>query len=743
MRAGAVVVAVRAVGVPLVLVALIGASGVALGRIYADPLASRLVIGAAVASVGISAAARRLPSWLVAPLSVAALAGYTGMALHLTARRAHLPGPLVDAAAEAVRNAIPRLLTAMIPVEPLPETVVVPVVAAWAAGLAAAEFALRAGRLLLSYLPPALLYAGVLYVVGPNADATAWPVLGFAGAAALGLVLSGGPTGAPSDAPGLPAAFRAAVRMRTLAGTAAAVAVVVALTAAVAPGVAARVGRAPVDPRRYVQPPQMDTLDENPLIRISGWALDPRQKLFDVRTLIGPGSAGARASAVPPIRLAVHSDYDGITWRVGATYRSAGRVLPPAAPAPGAAVDTVRQEITVAGLSGRLLPAVPTPQQVSGARVAYDPDSGTLIRPEGLTPGLRYAITSAREHPDVNLLPAADVPAGDAVARLLRVGAGVPEQLQRLAEQLAADSGAPYDRALALEDFLAEHYRLVADSPSGHAYPNLRFFLFGPRTAGGQRGTSEQFAAAYAVLGRLMALPTRVVVGFHNTGTGPVRAADAYAWPEVLFQDVGWVAFDPLPRPDTEPRPVEEDVRPEPDEPTPPPTPEPPPTAGPTPSAGPAAAATGPREGEGTTFPVLAGGGLGALLAVSAGYAVTVAVLRARQRRRRLDDGPPPTRVAGAWREVVDALRLAGRPAPGHLTATEVAAHARAAPSAPAIDNLAALVNKATFAPGSTDEAQARMARAEAVAFASALRAARPWLRRVVWSLHAGPLRWR
>jgi transglutaminase-like putative cysteine protease len=634
----------------------------------------------------------------------------------------------------------------------------VPLVAAWATGLAATELAVRARRVLLSYLPPTLLYAGALYVVGPNADPSPVSVVGFVAAAAVGLAVTRRPAERMQPGPAermqpgraFPAGVHVAVRARILTAAAGAVAVVVSLTAAVAPLVVARVGAQPVDPRRYVQPPPVDSLDENPLIRISGWALNPEQKLFDVRTTGGTGTAP------PRIRLAVLSDYDGITWRVGATYRNAGRVLPPAARAAGGAVDTVTQDITVAGLSGRLLPAVPTPEEITGTRAAYDPGSGTLIRPEGLTPGLRYAVTSARERPDLGLLPAAGVPAGEAVARVLRVGDGAPEQLQRLAEQLSTDNGAPYDRALALETFLAEHYRLAADSPSGHAYPNLRFFLFGPRNGGGQRGTSEQFAAAYAVLGRLMGLPTRVVVGFRApSGTGPVRAADAYAWPEVLFDDVGWVAFNPLPQPDADIRPVEEDFKPAPEDPTPPPTPESPPTA-PTPSAARVAAGGGATGRGGTAVPVVTAGAA-LLLAAAAVYAGTVALLRTRQRRRRLDEGPPPNRVAGAWREVADALRLAGHPAPVHLSATEVAAHARALPgqpertasrrrvrpATPAIDELAALVNQAAFAPDATDEAHARRAAADALAYTSALRAARPWWRRIRWALHPGPLHWR
>ncbi|MEV0158001.1 transglutaminaseTgpA domain-containing protein [Micromonospora sp. NPDC050686] len=748
----------RAAPVPLALITMIGLAGVVLGRVYAGPLLTGTMIGAAVGSVLVGVACRRLPSWLVAPLSMLALAGWTAWSLRAAATAADLPGSLGAVTLDAARNGIPRLLTAMIPVEPTPDTVLVPLVAAWLAGLLATEVALRAGRVLLGYLPPALLYAGALYVVGPNADPALWPSVVFAAVAALGLAVPATPPpGDPTD--GLPAAVRAAARARLAVSATAGVAAVVTLAALLGLALAARVDQHPVDPRRYVQPPQVESLDENPLIRISGWALNPRQKLLDVATpggpaptaSPGPASAGRPAPGGARIRLAVLSDYDGVTWRVGATYRNAGRILP--APEPAGPVETVRQEITVAGLTGRLLPAVATPREVTGARVAYDPATGTLIRPEGLTPGLRYTVTSARERIDGDRLATADVPAGEQVARVLRVADGVPDPLRRLADRLAEDNAAPYARATAVEEFLATHYRLVADAPSGHAYPNLNFFLFGPRNGGGQRGTSEQFAASFAVLGRLTGLPTRVVVGFTSRGDGPVRAGDAYAWPEVLFTGLGWVPFDPLPRPDEQPRPVEEDFRPKPE--PPPPSPSAAPTAEPTATPSAAATADGPARSGGVPTAVLIGGGAGGLLLLTGAAMLTSAALRRSRSRARLTRGDPGTRIAGAWREVTDALRLAGAPAGGELSATEVAARAgravrearAATPTAdpgpvPDVGELAALLNQVAFAPGTATPEQAGRAAAVADGYVSALRAARPWWRRLIWSVHPGPLRW-
>jgi transglutaminase-like putative cysteine protease len=719
------------------LAAMVGLSGVVLGQIYAGPLLTHLVLGAAVGSVAVSVAVRRLPAWVVGPVSAAALGGYATVAVQLTARHSGLSDPWHDLLDDAARNGIPRLLTAMIPVEPLPDTVLIPVAAAWLAGLTAAETALRARRLLLAYLPPVLLYGGVLFVVGRNAEPALSPTVAYAVVGALGLALDTASRPTAQDRWRIPIALR----IRLSAGTAAAVAVVIGFCVAIAPVVAARVRHAPVDPRSYVQPPVVDSLDKNPLSRISGWALNPDETLFDLRTVIDKsdmtGSAGGSMGL--RIRLAVLSDYDGVTWRVEATYRNAGRVLPVLS-SPADAV-AIRQEITVGALTGRLMPAVATPRTVSGTRVAYDPANGTLIRPEGLHPGLRYEVTSLHERTDPNLLPAADIPSGDQVARFLHLADGVPDQLRQLASTLAADNGAPYDRALAIEQFLAEHYRLVADAPSGHAYPNLSFFLFGPREAGGQRGTSEQFAAAFAVLGRLMGLPTRVVVGFYSeTGNGPVRAGDAYAWPEVLFDELGWVAFDPRPQSMSEPRPVEEDFRPAPsDDPSPSPSTEP--TLAVEPSALPSSAAVSAPDRAGPTFaPAGVTAGL-LLVAALAGILLGFALHRARLQRRLLR-GTPAQRVFTAWRELTDALRRAGRPAPAHLTATEVAEHAsHAAPAAirapiPPVHELADLMNIASFAPDETTEEHARRAVELATAYVSALRAGQPWWRRLFWALH-------
>ena len=136
-------------------------------------------------------------------------------------------------------------------------------------------------------------------------------------------------------------------------------------------------------------------------------------------------------------------------------------------------------------------------------------------------------------------------------------------------------------------------------------------------------------------------------------------------------------------------------------------------------------------------------------------------LLRARLRRRRLTEGSPADRVTGAWLEMLDGLRMAGKPALPQLAATEVVGFAAAAaggrahgpdrggirPPAPQIDELAVLANAVTFgpperAPDHVGEEQARRAAAQAIAYVAELRARKPWWRRLLWTADPRPLRW-
>jgi hypothetical protein len=138
---------------------------------------------------------------------------------------------------------------------------------------------------------------------------------------------------------------------------------------------------------------------------------------------------------------------------------------------------------------------------------------------------------------DAALVPNA-VPAGD-------LGV-VPPDVAKLAQVATAGQRPSFQTASLLERYLSENYHLATgdDLPTGHGWPQLSDFLLTSK-----RGTSEQFAAAYVALARIVGIPARLAVGFRapkaTDGDVVVHNGDALAWPEVAVAGVGWVPLDP------------------------------------------------------------------------------------------------------------------------------------------------------------------------------------------------------
>ena len=113
----------------------------------------------------------------------------------------------------------------------------------------------------------------------------------------------------------------------------------------------------------------------------------------------------------------------------------------------------------------------------------------------------------------------------------------------------------PYQEAIDLDVYLTSprfRYQLPLRGDKGLVTPSpgyggLLSFLFETRT-----GYCQQFATAFAVLARIDKLPTRIAVGFlPGTAVGhdewQVDGSDTHAWPQVQFENYGWIDFEPTP----------------------------------------------------------------------------------------------------------------------------------------------------------------------------------------------------
>jgi Transglutaminase-like superfamily/Domain of unknown function (DUF4129) len=136
--------------------------------------------------------------------------------------------------------------------------------------------------------------------------------------------------------------------------------------------------------------------------------------------------------------------------------------------------------------------------------------------------------------------------------RSLPVGYRPPATLrdiQDLARRVTAGAASPYDRAVAVEQFLRANfaYTLTPGAPPAGVDPEENF-LFGSRA-----GYCQYFATAMADMLRSLGVPVRLVNGY-GPGTYDqqrhrfvVRESDAHTWPEVYFPSYGWIPFEPTP----------------------------------------------------------------------------------------------------------------------------------------------------------------------------------------------------
>ncbi|SFB35913.1 Transglutaminase-like superfamily protein [Amycolatopsis marina] len=395
----------------------------------------------------------------------------------------------------------------------------------------------------------------------------------------------------------------------------------------------------------------------SPLEQIAYRMAHPGAPVFEVS-----GAAG-----VDRWPVVVLDNFDGVNWTPGARYRRLGTEL---APSPSITSDVRARSARIdpVQLDGPWLPSQTWPAGVRGIDLLVEEQQGTLLAPQA--GGAPYTLTwwEPETAPGELIGSAIDPHAPGGLGAIGDVPPGVAE----LARDAVHGMRPTFQSALVLDDFLRKNYRLATGQhlPTGHSWPQLTEFLLRDK-----RGTSEQFAAAYVVLARVLGIPARLVVGFRAPAQrGPdgrytVRNADVLAWPEVAVDGVGWVPLDPSGAATTSGQaagaglaaaaaqaraqlPPQEDLR------DPPVAPQQQEVAGP--------------ESDSPVGPVLVGVLAGIPLLVLLAWVVgvpTATAWRARRRRRRAGTGA----VIGAWEEVRDRLRAHGVAVSAGMTVRDLA----------------------------------------------------------------------
>jgi hypothetical protein len=225
-------------------------------------------------------------------------------------------------------------------------------------------------------------------------------------------------------------------------------------------------------------------------------------------------------------------------------------------------------QVKIAALEGNFVPAAAVPVAISElndsrdlppAALRWDSDLSAILRTDrDLLAEDRVLVQSVLpDFQTADLLTRRATAPPDAIHLSLPVG--FPQSVTDLAtevikaatgfsgqETFSIGADQPYLVARALQDWFRSEFTYSLDIPSGHGSSALERFLED------RIGYCEQFAAAFVAMARSQGLASRVAVGYtpgiqRRPGVYSVQGRHAHAWPEVWFDGLGWVPFEPTP----------------------------------------------------------------------------------------------------------------------------------------------------------------------------------------------------
>ena len=131
----------------------------------------------------------------------------------------------------------------------------------------------------------------------------------------------------------------------------------------------------------------------------------------------------------------------------------------------------------------------------------------------------------------------------------------VPEDsynsIRKLAETITNGANTPYEATRRVEDYLRSNYLFSLSTAKINPRSDVvEVFLFDTR-----QGHFDHFASAMVILLRVIEIPARITVGFvldnssFNSAAKNFELSDkqAWAWPQVYFENLGWIDFNPTP----------------------------------------------------------------------------------------------------------------------------------------------------------------------------------------------------
>lgn len=265
------------------------------------------------------------------------------------------------------------------------------------------------------------------------------------------------------------------------------------------------------------------------------------------------------APRLPNLRVATLSLFDGAVWVPDRT-RSVSiedEGLEPVIVDDGIRVSEYRTNIEILQLMSAYLPISYPAVEVTGLEGIWRsaPYSRTVLTGQSNAQGQTYEVVSHVPRPTLEQIRATRAIADDLRVDVTSLPEETPAVIGELATSVTAAATTDYDKLIALQNwFRGPEFTYSLEAPVEEGFDDQGVMAVAEFLEE-KEGYCIHFAGSFAIMARALGMPSRIVVGFlPGTYSGEsvdgeriseVTTGQLHAWPEVLFEGVGWVPFEP------------------------------------------------------------------------------------------------------------------------------------------------------------------------------------------------------
>ncbi|MDQ1111330.1 transglutaminase-like putative cysteine protease [Microbacterium testaceum] len=291
----------------------------------------------------------------------------------------------------------------------------------------------------------------------------------------------------------------------------------------------------------------------NPNLELGNDLRQPRDvEVLKVRTT-GP--------TAPYLRAVTLSRFDGAVWQPDSF-----DTVP--LPSDGAVFDRVGVDgdvaladwtttVTVDQLDSPWLPVPYPASTVTGLNGDWlgMPQNRTVVTRAGSTREQVYEVQASVPRPTLEQIRSKTVGGTDLDPALTALPADVPAVIGDTAREVTANAQTPYDKLVTLQNwFRGSQFRYSLDAPVDSGFDGAGLDAVA-QFLQVRAGYCVHYASAFAVMARTLGIPARIVIGYlpgtassipQQGGTEySVSSSQLHSWPEVYFEGIGWVPFEP------------------------------------------------------------------------------------------------------------------------------------------------------------------------------------------------------